>query len=65
MVHLHPKFTTNEKGEQQVILALEEYQAILEALDELEDIRLYDAARLEDDGVRISLDEYLQKRNIQ
>lgn len=64
MVELHPQYITNAAGEQQVVLSLKEYEEILEALDELEDIRLYDAAKLEDDGGRITLEEYRQKRNL-
>jgi hypothetical protein len=65
MVQLHPKFSTNEVGEKQVILSLPEFEAILEALDQLDDIRIYDAAKLADNGERIAFESYLEKRNLQ
>jgi len=51
-------FITDKKGKKiSVILPIEEYERILEELDELEDIRLYDEAKNEDDGERIPIDE--------
>ena len=35
---------------------------MLEELEELEDIRLYDEAKKEDDGKRVPLSDYLKKR---
>ncbi len=58
MLTYNPKFITDKKGKRiSVILPIEEYERILEELDEQEDIRLYNEAKKEDDGERISLDE--------
>ncbi len=40
------QFLTNEKGEKiAVVISIEEYQKLLEELEELEDIRAYDEAK--------------------
>lgn len=53
-----PKYITDKKGKRiSVILPIEEYERILEELEDQGDIRLYDEAKKEDDGERISLDE--------
>ncbi|GAB2486655.1 hypothetical protein [Algoriphagus taiwanensis] len=63
MKTLNPQFIKNEKGEKAlVVLPIEEFDAILEELEELEDIRLFDEAKKEDTGERLSLDEYLESR---
>jgi len=54
-------FITDKKGKKiSVILPIEEYERIWEELDELEDIRLYDEAKNEDDGERILFSDYLK-----
>ena len=50
----------NEIG---VFLPMDEYERIMEVLEDIEDIKLYDKAKEEDDGVRISLEEYLNNRS--
>jgi len=47
-----------------VILPIEKYTKILADLEELEDLRLYDEAKAEDNGESILLTDYLEKRNI-
>jgi predicted DNA-binding protein (UPF0251 family) len=47
-----------------VILTIKEYEEILTELEELEDIRLYDEAKVEDSGKRISVSDYRKKRDI-
>jgi len=43
---LHPKFITDKKGKKNaVVLPIKEYNLLLEELEELEDIRLYDEAK--------------------
>ena len=43
---LHPHFITDTKGKKlSVVLSIEEFNALLEELEELEDIRLYDQAK--------------------
>lgn len=56
-------YITDKKGKRiSVILPIEEYERILTELEELEDIRLYDEAKKEDDGERILFSDYLKKR---
>jgi len=46
MASLHERFVVNEKGERvSVLLDWEEYQRLLEELEELVAIRAYDAAK--------------------
>jgi hypothetical protein len=47
-----------------VLLAIKDYNKILEKLEELDDIRSYDLAKKEDDGTRILLTDYLKKRKL-
>jgi len=47
-----------------VILPIEKYTKILADLEELEDIRLYDEAKAEDNGDSILLTDYLKKRKL-
>jgi hypothetical protein len=48
-----------------VFLPMDEYRKIMEALEDIEDIKLYDEAKEEDDGARISLEDYLNNRNLE
>ncbi len=60
---LHPKFFTDNHGKKDaVILPINEYNRLLEELEDMEDIRLYDEAKKNDDGFRISLDDYVKQR---
>lgn len=60
---LHPHFITDNKGKKiSVILSIEEYNALMEELDMLEDIKLYDQAKKSDSGERILFSEYMRKR---
>lgn len=52
----------NQGNEIGVFLPIDEYLKIIELLEDVEDIKLYDEAKKEDDGGRISLDDYLNKR---
>jgi PHD/YefM family antitoxin component YafN of YafNO toxin-antitoxin module len=46
MATLHPKFIVDEHdGKQAVVLSLDDWNAILEDLDELDAIRAYDKAK--------------------
>jgi hypothetical protein len=57
------QFITDNDGKKvAVILPITSYQKMLEELDELEDIRLYDRAKKEDDGKRTAFKDYLNKR---
>jgi hypothetical protein len=46
MLTVHPQYITDEAGKKiSVILPMEEFKNIIEELEELEDIRLYDEAK--------------------
>jgi hypothetical protein len=46
MLTLNPKYITDDKGKKiSVILPLKDFEAILDELDELDDIKLYDKAK--------------------
>jgi len=52
------QFLTDEKGNKTaVLLPIKKYNKLIEKLEDLEDIRLYDEAKRDDDGYRISIDE--------
>ncbi|CAN5558062.1 hypothetical protein BH10BAC3_BH10BAC3_06040 [soil metagenome] len=62
MISVHPQFITDTAGQKLVILPQKEFDTIMDELDELEDIRLYDEAKKEDDGKRILLSDYIKNR---
>ena len=46
MTAIHPQYITDNEGKKvSVILPLKEFEDMVEELEELEDIRLYDAAK--------------------
>jgi hypothetical protein len=54
---------TDEKGNRTaVLLPIKKYNKLIEKLEDLEDVRLYDEAKREDDGYRISFEDYLKTR---
>ncbi|MEI8086082.1 MAG: hypothetical protein WCG93_07695 [Paludibacter sp.] len=63
MISVHPQYIKDANGKKSfVILPTEEFNIMLENLEELEDIRLYDEAKKEDDGDRILFSDYLKNR---
>ena len=61
MITVHPQFITDAEGNKiSVILPVKEFEALLEELEDMEDIRLYDEAIKEDDGESIPLDEAIK-----
>lgn len=63
MTALHPQYITDTAGKKLVVLPLIEYDSMIEELEELDDIRLFDKAKKEDDGERILFSDYLKNRN--
>ena len=46
MVQVHPQYIINSEGKKvSVILSIQEFKALLQQLEELDDIRLYDNAK--------------------
>ncbi|HAP01229.1 MAG TPA: hypothetical protein DCQ93_04815 [Bacteroidetes bacterium] len=57
------QFITDGKGNKQsVIISMKDYKKILDELEELEDIRMYDEVKSRNEK-SIPFDEYLKKRN--
>ncbi len=60
---METQFITDVNGQKlAVILPIKDYEKLLEELEELYSIRLYDEAKKEDDGERVLFDDYLKKR---
>ena len=60
---LHPQFIIDKEGKPvSVILPMNEFNSILEELEELDDIKLYDAAKKTDSGERYLFSDYVKKR---
>jgi PHD/YefM family antitoxin component YafN of YafNO toxin-antitoxin module len=63
MLTLHPQYIKDSKGKKSlVILPLKEFDNLMEELEELDDIKLYDEAKKEDTGERILFSDYLKIR---
>ena len=63
MLTVHPQYITDNSGKKiSVILPVKEFKTIMEELEELEDIRLYDEAKKNDTDERILFSDYLKKR---
>ena len=55
---METQFLTDEKGNRTaVLLPIKKYNKLIEKLEDLEDVSLYDEAKRDDDGYRISIDE--------
>ncbi|MEP7197210.1 MAG: hypothetical protein ABI851_11880 [Saprospiraceae bacterium] len=58
MISFHPQYIKDSNGNKSmVILSAEEFNILMEELEELEDIRLYDEAKKNDTGERIQMTE--------
>jgi PHD/YefM family antitoxin component YafN of YafNO toxin-antitoxin module len=62
MLAVHPQYITDTAGKKLVVLPLKEFDKLMEHLDDLEDVRLFDEAKRNDDGTRISFADYLKKK---
>ena len=50
MINIHPQYITDSSGNKlSVVLAMQEFKSIIEELEELEDIRLFDSAKLDNE----------------
>ena len=58
MLTVHPQYIKDADGNTSlVVLPVNEFDKLMEELEDLEDIRLYDAAKETDSGERISIIE--------
>ncbi|GGC39005.1 hypothetical protein GCM10011386_33920 [Parapedobacter defluvii] len=64
MIALNPQYITDTAGNRLVVLRDAEFEKLLQELEELEDIRLYDEVKKSDNGTRTSLEEYIVKRKL-
>jgi PHD/YefM family antitoxin component YafN of YafNO toxin-antitoxin module len=62
MIVLNPQYIKDSAGKNLVILSQKEFDNLLEELEELEDIKLYDEAKKNDTGERILFSDYLKNR---
>lgn len=63
MTRINHQYITDSTGKKiSVVIPINEYNALLEELEELEDVRLYDEAKKNDTGERILFSEYLKNR---
>ena len=57
MPELHPQYITDTAGNNLVVLSQQEFDVIMQELEALEDIRMYDDAKKQDTGERIPMGE--------
>ena len=63
MTVLHPQYIKDSNGNtSMVVLPINEFKTIIEELEDLEDIKLYDEAKKEDTGERVLFSDYLKNR---
>lgn len=61
-VNKEPQYITDKKGKKlSVVISIAEYKKMLEELEELEDIRLYDAVKARKEK-SVPFTQYLQRR---
>jgi hypothetical protein len=57
MIKIHPQYIKDTAGKNLVILPQKEFDIIMEELEDIEDVRLYDEAKKNDTGERIPMKE--------
>lgn len=57
MIAIHPQYIKDTAGKTLVILPQKEFDTIMEELEDIEDVRLYDQAKKEDTGERIPMED--------
>jgi PHD/YefM family antitoxin component YafN of YafNO toxin-antitoxin module len=63
MIALHPQYIKDTNGDKSlVILPAKEFDSLMEELEDIEDVRLYDEAMKNDTGERILFSDYLKNR---
>ena len=63
MITTRHQYIVDRKGQKtSVILPIKDYERMLEELEDIEDIRLYDEAKKEDDGEYVLFSDYFKKR---
>jgi len=62
MLTITPQYIKDTAGRKMFVLAEKDYVKLINELEELEDIRLYDKVKREDTGERITFIDYLENR---
>jgi PHD/YefM family antitoxin component YafN of YafNO toxin-antitoxin module len=63
MITIHPQYIKDANGKKTlVILPVQEFDSLMEEMENSEDIKLYDEAKKEDTGERILFSDYLKTR---
>jgi hypothetical protein len=62
MYTITPQYIKDTAGRKMVILPEKDFNRLIDEIEELEDVRLYDNAKKEDTGERISFSDYLKNR---
>lgn len=63
MIAIHPQYINDINGNKSlVILPVKEFDTLMEELEDIEDIRMYDEAKKNDTGERILFSDYLKDR---
>ena len=63
MHNFNPQYITDNTGKKiSVVLPIKDFKAIMEELEDIEDVNLYDEAKKEDNGERILFSDYLKNR---
>jgi PHD/YefM family antitoxin component YafN of YafNO toxin-antitoxin module len=63
MLTLHPQYIKDAEGNNSlVVLTAEEFDRLMEELEDAEDVKLFDEAKKEDDGERILFADYVKDR---
>lgn len=57
MLLLHPQYIKDTAGKNLVVLSQQEFDTLIEELEDLEDVRLYDKVKNNDSGERIPMNE--------
>ncbi len=58
-----PQFITDNTGKKlAVVLPIKEYNKLIEELEDLDDVKEFDKVKREDDGSRITMDDYIKNR---
>ena len=57
MIAIHPQYIKDTAGKNLVILPQKEFDTIMEELEDIEDVRLYDKSKSEVTGERISMEK--------
>lgn len=57
MISLNPQFIKDSAGNNLVVLSQFEFDTIIEEIEDIEDVKLFDIAQKNDDGERIPMEE--------